>query len=87
MQRSADVGVTALALLTDPAIVGPDESPTFAQNDLPPSPTSSTGTPVFVTATPRSDTPVPSGMSGTFPPQPLFNIINVHRFLGCCYAS
>ena len=39
-------------------------SPSLAPNELPPSPTSPTDSPVFVTATPRSDTPPSSSMSG-----------------------
>jgi hypothetical protein len=44
-----------------------DEYSPLSQNELPPSPTNSTDTPVFVTATPRSDTPPSSTMSGEFP--------------------
>ena len=36
----------------------------LGQNELPPSPTSSTESPVLVTATPPSDTPPSSSMSG-----------------------
>ena len=60
--------VTSLARLRDQTTIDPDEYPSpNAQTDIPPSPTSSTGTPVFVTATPRSDTPPMSSMSGTSP--------------------
>jgi hypothetical protein len=42
-----------------------EHSSPLGQNELPPSPTSSTNSPVFVTTTPRSDTPPSSNMSGT----------------------
>jgi hypothetical protein len=50
--------------LNDPAM-NPVVYPTPGQNDTPPSPASSTDTPVFVTTTPRSDSPS-MGMGGTF---------------------
>ena len=63
MQR-ADVGtsrmITALARLT----TDPDEYSVLGYNEIPPSPTSSTDTPVFVATTPQSDTPPSSSMNG-----------------------
>lgn len=66
MQR-ADVGNSRMT--TTIATRLPDQtteeySSPLRQNELPPSPTSSTDTPVFVSTTPLSDTPPSSSMSG-----------------------
>jgi hypothetical protein len=58
MQRVdiVDSRIKSLARPHDPSPI-PDAYRLLNLNDAPPSPTSSTGTPVFVTATPRSDSP------------------------------
>ena len=65
MQR-AEVGTRIITTIATPFQdqTTDDFSSPLKQNDLPPSPTSSTDTPVFVTTTPPSDTPPSSSMSG-----------------------
>ena len=45
----------------------PDVYRPLNPNEAAPSPTGSTGTPIFVAATPRSDSPQSTSMSGTAP--------------------
>ena len=66
MQR-ADVGNSTMITTTATRLrdqTTEEYSSPLGQNEHPPSPTSSTDTPVFVTTTPRSDTPPSSSMSG-----------------------
>ena len=67
MQR-ADVGtsrsIPSLARAGDHTANESDNHSLAGKNEGPPSPTSSTGIPVFVSATPRSDSPLSSSMSG-----------------------
>jgi hypothetical protein len=66
MQRADDnprMKLTTLARLRG-TNGGSDEYAPLMQEEIPPSPTGSTGTPVFVSNTPRSDTPPSSSMGG-----------------------
>ena len=65
MQRT-DVGSSRM-ITTQLAQLRDQTTEEYSHMELPPSPTSSTDTPVFVTATPRSDTPPSSSMSGMPP--------------------
>jgi hypothetical protein len=65
MQR-VDVGSSTMP--NQPALLRDQTTEDYSHTEqLPPSPTSSTDTPVFVTTTPRSDSPPSTSMSGTSP--------------------
>ena len=62
-----------------------DEYSPLAQNELPPSPASSTDTPVFVSTTPRSDSPPLTSMSGKY--LLLRHTLMGRRFMGSSHAE
>jgi hypothetical protein len=66
MQR-ADVSNSRMITTQLPRVRDQTSTEEYSHMELPPSPTSSTDAPVFVTSTPPSDTPPSSSMSGIIP--------------------